>query len=116
MLKWIDLKVDKTNCEVTLEDGSKYYGYIIHNTGGKSYWQFSDHTNSCQKLFLDNTNPSDLKHLSKRLDMELSPGYCPYSKDAVLFIQRYYKRIGSQPKSGKIHIEEEFDIKPKFKL
>ena len=71
---------------------------------------------SCQKLFLGTENPSDLEYLSKRLDMELVHGYCPYSKDAVLFIQRYYKRIGSQPKSGEIHIEEEFDIKPKFKL
>ena len=116
MLKWIDLKVDNTSCEVTLEDGSKYYGYIIHSTYGKSYWQFSDHTNSCKKLFLDTANPSDLECLSKRLDMELSLGYCPYSKDAVLFIKRYYERIGSKPKSGEIHIEEEFDIKPKFKL
>lgn len=116
MLKWIDLKVDNIRCEVTLEDGSKYYGYIIHNVGGTSYWQFSDHANSCQKLFLDNSNQSDLEYLSKCLGMELVHGYCPYSKDAVSFIKRYYERIGSQPKSGKIYIEKEFDIKPKFKL
>ena len=116
MLKWIDLKVDKTDCEVTLEDGSEHRGHIVHDTSGKSYWGFESHMTSCQKLFLDTENPSDLEYLSKRLGMELVHGYCPYSKDAVLFIKRYYERIGSQSKSGKIHIEEEFDIKPKFKL
>jgi hypothetical protein len=84
--------------------------------GDKSFWSFNNHENSCQKLFLDNTNQSDLEYLSKCLDMELFRGYCPYSKDSVLFIKRYYERIGSQPNSGKIYIQEEFDIKPKFKL
>lgn len=117
MLKWIDLKIiDSDHCKVTLEDGNEYYGSVIYNVNGKSYWSFDDHLNSCQKLFLDNTNQSGLEYLSKRLDMELSPGYCPYSKDSVLFIKRYYERIGSQPKSGQIYIKEEFDIKPKFKL
>lgn len=117
MLKWIDLKIiDSDHCKVTLEDGIEYYGDIIYGVEGKSYWSFLDHVNTCQKLFLDNANLSDLEYISKRLDMELYQGYCPCSKDPVLFIKRYYERIGSQPKSGKMYIKEEFDIKPKFKL
>jgi hypothetical protein len=117
MLKWVDLKIiDPNHCRVTLEDGSEYYGYIIHSKDEKSYWGFNNHIDSCKKLFLDTNNQSDLEYLSKRLGMELVYGYCPYSKDPVLFIKRYYERIGSQPKSGKIYIEKEFDIKPKFKL
>lgn len=116
MLKWIDLKVDNTDCKITLEDGSEYHGYKIYNTSGKSYWSFYDHMDSCRKLFLGTEDPSKLEYLSKRLGMELVHGYCPYSKDAVLFIKRYYERIGSQSKSGKIYIQNEFDIKPKFKL
>lgn len=117
MLKWIDLKIiDSDHCKVTLEDGSEHYGRITYDVCGKSYWSFDNHTNSCQRLFLDTANPSDLEYLSKCLGMELVHGYCPYSTNSVLFIKRYYERIGSQPKSGKIYIEKEFDIKPKFKL
>ena len=118
MIKWDKIKISESTCQIFLENGESYVGSLQDY-----YWHFGRlHHDVCKKLFIN-----DLKSISKVLEYKVTGGSCPEYKNPKKFIQDYFEKIGSKHGSllnsdpSKLEkvivvIEDDFDIKPKFKL
>lgn len=96
-MKWTDLKFNRNQCFITLENGVTLIG---RSTYGNHFYIFEysannmTHEECCSILF----GPIDLrdhKSLSQLLDIEVYSGVFPVSKSAQTFLQRYFELIGN---------------------
>lgn len=118
--KWQYYTFERGRFEVKLETGE-----ILTGTLADNYIKMgSDHQSNCLKLFgqtFDSRYVSELKELSKVLDLALIHGVWPECSDIREFLRRYYERVAKIGNSNisnisKICIETEFNITPKFTI
>ena len=117
--KWKNLEIKGGSCIITLLDNTVIIGMLDN-----CFWSFGNgdhdtHKSKCEKLFgSEYTNEYDAKELSDILGITIGTGNCPTSSDPRRFLQLYYDKIAKINTNHvtPITIEDDFDIKPKFKL